>query len=174
MGSFDEIDRSKLQPKAIVTDLDVLVDGLDALLVGSLGQLRPLFGGHRLGATEEEEASSGLLAVASDLERARRFAELVDSNIHRNSFVRDRLAREGARPQLQRAKDAIDRPLLLKRLANRLPVLRADELPEATCPVVAPTLDPRHITRVRCLPCCQGRLSVDGRGQSLERSEGPN
>ena len=92
-GSLDGIDGSERETKAVIANLNVLVERYNAFLVSSLSELLPLRVLHRLVATEKRKRPSGFdLAVGSDLETRSRLGELVDSDVHGERLVGDGLA----------------------------------------------------------------------------------
>merc|ERR1740130_351912 len=151
-ASVDGVDDHELQPHAVVADVNELVDSLDALLVSGEGQLLPLALLDLLGPAEAEEASTLLGAHGGYGEEVDRVSQLVDSGVHRDGLLGDRLPRERARPQLHRPKDAVNAALLLNGLVESRPVAGGHRLLHGSGPVVAPALDARHVARVRLLP----------------------
>merc|ERR1740130_2347938 len=121
-ASVDGVDDRELQPHAVVADVNELVDSLDALLVSGEGQLLPLALLDLLGPAEAEEASALLGAHGGYGEEVDRVSQLVDSGVHRDGLLGDRLPRERARPQLHRPEDAVNAALLLNGLVESRPV----------------------------------------------------
>mmetsp|Transcript_6566 Transcript_6566/g.21030 ORF Transcript_6566/g.21030 Transcript_6566/m.21030 type:complete len:252 (+) Transcript_6566:82-837(+) len=158
VGSVHLVDRREVEAEAVVAQLDVLIDGVLALGVRVLRDLAPLAVVHRLWPTKAKEAAAALLAARGGAQVTARLAQLVDGVVHRERLRRDRLRREGGRPQLERAEQPVNRTLLLERRLDRGPVATAHLLAQASRPVVAPALHTRHIPRVRLLPRHQRRL----------------
>merc|ERR1719440_661553 len=107
---LDGVDGRKVDAEAVVADLNVLVDGVGALLVRRGGERLARTVVELLRAAEEGEEARVLLgARRGDTKARHRLAQLVDGGVHRDGLVGDGLGRKRARPQSHWAEGLHDR-----------------------------------------------------------------